>query len=57
MRTAKDSDYKIKDIQLTLKQRDIELHEGQCSKENYGKEFLALNNYIKALRWVRGEEV
>ena len=57
MRTAKDIDYKIKDIQLTLKQRDIELHEGHCSEEDYVKEYLALNHYIKALRWVRGEEV
>ena len=50
MRTAKDIEYKIKDMQLTLKQRDIELHDGHCSKEDYVKEYLALNHYIKALR-------
>lgn len=57
MRTAKDIDYKIKDMKLTLKQRDIELHDGYCSKENYDKDCIELNHFIKALKWVRGEEL
>ena len=56
MRTAKDIEYKLKELHLDLQSLGMSWSNGDCNKEYYKKARLVLYSYVDTLNWILNKE-